>query len=217
MTAFLETGGVHSPLFVFVRNDPVPSDSDILDAIGCDSYRPVARDSIHHQRHLVIGHTQEWTMVADDWSYTLWHAERQAQSIEAFARQVEEAFVCRWPDVDETFTFSLWRDGDCVRSYDLIQEGWTGPVRLEESGARLPIETEELALKSADERLRAICGALGYVAADAVGTFRVYAGMDYVRDIGPYGSALTNIEREEWERRRQESINEQLARGAVWE
>lgn len=217
MTAFLKNGEVHSPFFLFVRNEPVPSDSDILDAIGRRSYRPVAPDAIHHRPHLAIGHTHEWTMVADDWLYTLWHAERQAKAIEAFARQVEEAFVCRWPDVDETFAFSLWRDGDCVRSYDLIQEGWTGPIRLEESGARLPIETEELALKSADERLGAICGALGYVAAEAIGTFRVYAGTDYVRDIGPYGSALTNISREDWERQRQESIDDQLARGAVWE
>lgn len=216
MSAFLNTGEIHSPLFVFVRNESTPADSRILDALGHGSYQLAELDDPGHRPYVVIGHTSEWTMVADDWSYTLWQAEPQAKAIEALARRAKEAFVCRWPDVDDTFAFSLWRDGDCVRSYELIQEGWTGPVRLEESGVPLPIETEDIAVKSADERLRAICGALGYVADDAVGTFRMYAGTRYVRDIGPYGSAFTSISQEQWERRRQESIDEQLASGAVW-
>ena len=44
----------------------------------------------------------------------------------------------------------------------------------------------------------------------------MYAGPEIVLDIGPYENALTNISREQWERRREESIKEQLERGAVF-
>ena len=104
-----------------------------------------------------------------------------------------------------------------MRSFDLVKPGWSEPVTLEESGQKLEIETEELASQSAEDRLKTISGELGYVASDAIGTFRVYAGPEIVRDIGPYESALTNIPREQWERRREESIREQLERGAVFE
>ena len=214
---FLQTGEVHSPFFLFIRHSPNPSDQDILDALGLDAYGLIEPDDIHHRPHLVIGHTDNWTVVADDYSYTLWHSERTTHAIATYAARVEGAFICRWPDVDETFAFSVWRRGECVRSFDLVKPGWSEPVTLEESGQKLEIETEELASQSAEDRLKTISGELGFVASDAIGTFRVYAGPEIVRDIGPYESALTNIPREEWERRREESIREQLERGAVFE
>lgn len=181
MTAFLKTGEVHSPFFVFIHHSPRPSDKSILKALGCRSYRLVAPGKTHHDgRHLVIGHTEEWTVVADDYYYTLWHSEKDTHKIESYVQSLAEAFVCRWPDVDETFSFSYWKDGECVRSYALVQDGWVAPIRREESGERLPIETDELASMPVDEQLRLICKELGYVAADAIGSFRVYEGPKYV-------------------------------------
>ena len=213
---FLKTGEVHSPFFLFIRHSSNPSDQDILDALGLGSYGLIEPDDVHRP-HVVVGHTEDWTVVADDYFYTLWHAERTTHAIATYAARVDDAFICRWPDVDETFAFSVWRRGECVRSFDLVKPGWSDPVTLEESGQKLEIETEELASQSAEDRLKTISGELGYVASDAIGTFRVYAGPEIVRDIGPYESALTNIPREQWERRREESIREQLERGAVFE
>ena len=214
---FLKNGEVHSPFFLFIRHSPNPSDQDILDALGVSAYQLIEPEDIHHRPHLVIGHADRWTVVADDYFYTLWHSEQTTHAIATYAAQLDDAFICRWPDVDETFAFSLWHRGACVRSFDLVKPGWSDPVTLEESGQKLEIETEELASQSAEDRLKTISGELGYVASDAIGTFRVYAGPEIVRDIGPYESALTNIPREQWERRREESIREQLERGAVFE
>ena len=214
---FLPTGELHSPFLFFFSHSPLPSDQAILQALGLDEYKLIEAEDIHHRPHVVIGHTDNWTVVADDYYYTLWHSERTTHAIETYAATLNDAFICRWPDVDETFAFSLWRRGTCLRSFDLIQEGWTGPVRFEESGEKLEIETDELAQLGAWQQLESISSELGFVAGNADGTYRVYAGPEIVKDIGPYGSALTNVSRAEWERRREESIIEQLARGAVFE
>lgn len=196
MSAFLKTGEVHSPFFVFIRHSHSPSDKSILKALGCGGYRLVAPDKPHSARcHLVIGHSEDWVVVADDYYYSLWHSEKDTRLIESYVQGFEEAFVCRWSDVDDTFSFSHWKEGECIRSYALIQDGWTTPIWLEESGPRLPVETNELASVSVDEQLRDICKGLGYVAADAIGTFRVYEGPKHVRQPGSAENLYTVISR----------------------
>ena len=197
MSAPLVTdGNVHAPFFVFARGGNLPTDQELLTRFDLGAYQAVDPSTVGSRPWIVIGHTDDWIVMADDWYYTLWHSERAAPRVGELATEWD-VFTYRLPDADETFGFTFWRGESLVRSYELVQRDWTDPVTVEESGSPLDCEIEAFGLGQPDDRVRHIADRLGFSIWDAVGTWRVYAGPERKSTLA-LQHALTNIPLDRW-------------------
>jgi hypothetical protein len=85
-----------------------------------------------------------WTMLADDWHYTLWHMRTTRPAIEAIAR-LHEVYVCSEGDCDRSFDFAYWDNGRLAREYVVQSPRFTDRLIAKNWGAPLPGEAALLA------------------------------------------------------------------------
>ena len=138
----LYRGRVHSPFFIFVRHPDGFSDEDILTRFNVPSYRRATKAS-RYDRYAVISDVGAWTMLADDYHYTLWHMKITQSAIESIAK-CREVFTCTEGDCDRSFDFSHYRDGELSRKY-IVSSPLYSDRRIDEDwGTPLPGESELL-------------------------------------------------------------------------
>jgi hypothetical protein len=136
-----------APQFIFVRCAEKCPDVDLLQAFGLSTYRR-AKWLWGLERYVVLADDGQWTMVADDWFYTLWHMSSTRPAIEKLGRNYE-VFACSINDWDYSFEFVYYSDGRLVRRYVVKDLGFRRGQVVENFGEPLP--GESVAFREADE------------------------------------------------------------------
>jgi hypothetical protein len=140
-------GELHAPYFIFVRDAGRRTDADLLHLFGLATYRPT-QSPRRRGRYALLAGEGEWTMLADDWYYTLWHMPSTRQAIHQLG-QTCDVFACSVGDCDHSFDFEYYRDGRAVRRYVVADPDFRGGHVVENLGEPLP--GEAAAFRETDE------------------------------------------------------------------
>lgn len=181
--ALFVSGRLHSPYFIFVRDEGNLSDADLLRLFGLAAYRPT-RTPEHFGRHAVLANEGPWTMIADDWCYTLWHLRSTRPTLEELGRSYD-LFAGSVGECDHSFDFVYYSGGRLARRYVVEDPEFRGGSVVEDAGAPLP--GESAAFKEKDELniVLGVAASLGIRTEYAAHEIRVYAPND---EPGPSGS-----------------------------
>lgn len=133
-------GVLHSPFVIAIRNRSL-GDAEILEWLNCSQYEPRPAAPFAFPR-VYVGQDEHWTLVADDWAYTLRHrcGERR---LERGARW-GEMFSFWVGDSDESYGFSHYVDGTLQRAYHVDSPQFSDRIVVYEEGPPLPGESEAL-------------------------------------------------------------------------
>jgi hypothetical protein len=166
-------GRLHAPYFIFVRGEGQYSDADLLRLLGLSAYRPT-RTPPRRRRYAILADDGPWTMIADDWHYTLWHMPSTRPALQELGRSCD-VFAASVGDCDHSFDFVFYRGGHLVRRYVVADPDFRGGSVVEDTGTPLP--GESAAFREEDE-LRIVLGvaaSLGIRTDYEVRDIRVYA------------------------------------------
>jgi hypothetical protein len=170
---------VHSPFIVAIRAT-TPTDSEVLEVLRLSHYRASELRDRSFRKQVFITNAGEWTLVADDWHYTIWHADNVWDA--AGDRGVTRA-CGRWGSVfafwvgdsDESYGFDLFADGQHQRSLLVESPSYTDRKVRRDEGMPLPGETAELCEKDAMTIVWTIAQTLGISVDPQTTVFRRYA------------------------------------------
>jgi hypothetical protein len=138
-------GRLHAPYFIFVAGRH--SDADLLRHFGLPTYR-LSGSAQRLRRYAILADDRQWTMIADDWFYTLWHMPSTRPAVRALG-QVCDVFACSVGDCDHSFDFEYYRDSQLVRHYVVEDPEIRGGRVVINKGKRLP--GEKAAFREGDE------------------------------------------------------------------
>jgi hypothetical protein len=124
---------VPSPYFIFIRHSHGFSDEDLLTRFHLGSYQRSLTEPLIGPR-AILANDENWTMLADDLLYTLWHMKLTRPAIEEIA-QSHEVFACSEGDCDRSFDYVHYRDGRLARKYTVSSPHFTDRVVVEDVGA----------------------------------------------------------------------------------
>jgi hypothetical protein len=167
----LDSGGLHSAFFIFVRHPHPYSDAELLTRFNLGSYRR-ASGVAPLSRLAVISDDGAWTMLADDMHYTLWHMGTTRPAIEAIAKQ-HDVFACTEGDSDRSFDFMYFKNGQLVREYAVSSPLYSDRVVDLDFGVPLPGESALLSKDGHNIGLD-LAGTLGIKTRFAVSDSRLY-------------------------------------------
>ena len=140
-------GGLHTPYLIFLRCDGKYSDRELLNQFGLNTYRPT-KAAQPFTNYAILAHDGEWTLIADDWHYTLWHMPSTRPTL-ATLGQTFDVFACSVGDSDHSYDFVYYRGSRLVRKYVVDDSHYRGGVVVENFGEPLP--GESTAFKHSDE------------------------------------------------------------------
>lgn len=147
MESLFVNGQLHAPYFIFVRGEGRYSDADLLRLFGLPAYRPT-HSPRRLGRYAVLADGGAWTMVADDWYYTLWHMASTRPAIEELGRSCD-VFAGSVGDCDHSFDFVYYSGGRLIRRYVVADPDFRGGKVVEDTGT--PLLGEAAAFGEADE------------------------------------------------------------------
>ena len=166
---------LHVPYFIFLKCAGRYADADLLHRFGLVNYRRVAAASANElRRHAILADDGPWTLLADDWYYTLWHLPTTRPLLEELAQQCD-VFACSVGDCDRSFDFVYFHDGRLLRKYVVADTNFRGRELFQNIGYPLP--GEAAALEHADEAqvIQTIAANLGLRTRYAQSELRYYA------------------------------------------
>ena len=131
-------GELHAPHFIFLRCGGRYSDTDLLCRFGLPTYRPT-KAAPRIGPYAVLADDGQWTMIADDWYYTLWHMPSTRPTLAALGESVD-VFACSVGDCDRSFDFVYYRASYLIRKYVVADPDFRGGVVVENLGRPLPGE-----------------------------------------------------------------------------
>jgi hypothetical protein len=143
------------PHFIFVRDAGSHSDTDLLHLFGLATFRPT-QSPWWSGPHVFLADDGEWTMVADDCNYTLWHMPSTEQAIHQLGHTFD-VFAASVGDCDCSFDFVYYRDGRVARRYVVDDRGGV----VENIGEPLPGEAAAFREITELRIVRAIAVSLG--------------------------------------------------------
>jgi hypothetical protein len=153
-------GRLHAPYFIYFRRVAKLSDAQILAHFGLTTYR-LTEKLQRSSTYAVIGDAGEWTLLADDWFYRLWHMPTTRPAIESLAKE-GEVFAWSVGDCDQSFDYCLYRDGRLVRQYMVDSPHFSDQVIRTDFGERLSFESELLSSDlSIEEKMNQFTSQLG--------------------------------------------------------
>jgi hypothetical protein len=166
-------GSLHAPYFIFLRCAGRYSDSDLLQRFGLADYRP-RKGLPDFGRYAILAADGQWSLIADDWHYTLWHKPATRPAL-AKLGETCDVFACSVGDCDRSFDFVYYRDAHLARRYVVADPHFRGGIVVENFGEPLP--GEATAFQEADELkiVFGIANSLGIKADFSEGDLRVYA------------------------------------------
>lgn len=145
--SLLINGRIHSPYFIFIQCGGAYSDADLLTRFGLRDYRR-SDSSSNPGRYVCITSDRQWTHIADDWSYTLWHMASTRDVIDEIGSD-HDVFACSAGDCDHSWDFIYYRHGRLLRKHVVEDPHFLGGRVVEEFG--IPLEGEADAMKHSDE------------------------------------------------------------------
>jgi hypothetical protein len=151
-TLFID-GRLHTPYFIFVRCAGRYSDADLLQQLGLAAYRRTKSARLL-EHYAIFADDGQWTMIADDWYYTLWHMPSTRPALEELGRSCD-VFAGSVGECDHSFDFVYYQNSRLVRRYVVDDPDFRGGIIVENTGVPLP--GEAAAFKEADE-LRIVLG-----------------------------------------------------------
>lgn len=166
-------GELHSPYFIFLKCAVRYCDGDLLLKFGLSGFHPTNAVPFGYN-YAILADGGEWTLIADDWYYTLWHLPSTRTTIAAIG-QTCDVFACSIGDCDRSFDFIYYRDSQLVRRYVVEDPHFQGGVVVADFGEPLP--GEAAAFKQADQLklVLAIAASLGIKTEFNERDIRVYA------------------------------------------
>lgn len=169
------TGGyLHAPFFIFINCGGAYSDADLLRRFGLTGYKRIPEPS-DSRRCVYLTQDKQWTHIADDWSYELWHRPAIWGAIAEIAKDYD-VFACSVGDCDHSWEFICYRHGRLLRKHVVEDPNFTrGGIVVEDFG--IPLEGEADAMKRSDEleTVLAIATSLGIDVNHSSKEIRVYA------------------------------------------
>lgn len=167
-------GELQSYYFIFLKCSGKFSDAELLQQFGLSAHsRTNAFPS--DCSYVLLADDGEWTLIADDWWYTLWHLPSTRTRIAAIG-QTCDVFACSFGDCDRSFDFAYYHDSRLIRRYVVEDPHFQGGVVVENFGDPLP--GEAAAFKEADQ-LKLVLGvaaSLGIKTEYNEHDLRAYAG-----------------------------------------
>jgi hypothetical protein len=140
-------GRLHAPYFIFLRCAGRYSDSDLLQRFGLADYRR-RKGLPGFGRYVILAADSQWSLIADDWHYTLWHKPSTRPALAALAETCD-VFAGSVGDCDHSFDFIYYRDARLVRRYVVADPHFQGGFVVENVGT--PFPGEAAALRQSDE------------------------------------------------------------------
>lgn len=133
-------GHLHAPFFIYFHREPQLSDEQILDHFGLQAYQSAVKLP-PSSTYAVITDTDDWTLLADDWLYGLWHMPSTRNAIQLLAKTRD---VLAWSigDCDQSFEYTFYRNGELARQYTVDSPHFDDQVVRIDFGDRLPFESE---------------------------------------------------------------------------
>lgn len=170
----LDDGCISSPYLICIRADGALSDATLLQLFGLLDYTRVELARARRRRAVLVD-AGEWTVLVDDWHYTLWHMPGTRPMIASLGASWD-VFAGSVGDSDHSFDFVYYRGGRLVRRYVVVDPHYRrgGEVAVDEGD---PLPDEATALREADEsqKVLAVARAVGVPTAYNERDVRVYA------------------------------------------
>jgi len=162
---FLKWGFLHTPFMIFIRSYNTLSDEDFMRLFGLRDYQKMFPPLPSIGWHVVFANDSEWTHIADDYRYTLWHSPKTTEAIEELSRSYD-VFRCCIGDIDESFEFEYFQNGNRIRKFvfehDVFKKTQIVTVDKGQSLQGEPAELDNLK-SSAEKMFPTITQALGIV------------------------------------------------------
>lgn len=95
-------GHLHAPFFIYFQGEQQLSDDQILSHFGLAKHRSTVKLP-PFSTYVVMANAGDWTLLADDWLYQLWHMPSTRPAIESLAK---------------THNVLAWSIGDCDQSFE---------------------------------------------------------------------------------------------------
>src|SRR5262249_23236755 len=166
-------GQLHAPYFIFLRCGGGDSPPELLQQVGLAGFPPT--EGIPGPgRYVILSTGGDWSLVADDWLYTLWHRPLTRLVVAALGETCD-VFACSVGDCDRSFDFVYYRDGRLVRRYVVADPHFRGGVVAEDFGEPLPGEAAALRQSGEFEIVLGIARSLGINTEFGEHDLRVYA------------------------------------------
>ena len=148
-TSLIINGQLHSPAFIFVHCPHKFTDVDLLSRFGLHNYERT--ESVpQFERYAILADAGTWTLLADDWHYTIWQMPTTGPIINDLA-STHDVFACSVGDIDRSFDFAYYRNAALVRAYVVSDPFCRGRKVVRNIGEPFPAESE--VFKSASEGL----------------------------------------------------------------
>lgn len=175
-------GHLHAPFFIFFRREPRLSDEQVLAHFGLPAHR-LTPSVPPFSTYVVLADLGDWTMLADDWLYRLWHLPTTRPAIASLARS-RDVFAWSIGECDESFEYYLYTGGELVRQYTVDSPHYNDRIIRIDFGRRPSFETEFFAGDlPIDRKLNQYCLNLGIDTRVTPDQLRIYSE--------PYQSRLT--------------------------
>lgn len=172
----LINGRLYSPYLICIRSEGYFSDADLLSLFGLHGYHPPA-DPDRFRRHALLVDAGAWTVLADDWYYTLWNMSETRPTIAALGESWD-VFACSVGDTDRSFDFVYYQGSQLVRRYVVEDPHARGRVVVVDEGNPLPGEAAAFSATNGTERVLGVAQSLGIPTVYNEQDVRVYAPVE---------------------------------------
>lgn len=166
-------GELHTPYYIFVRCCGTRSHGHLLRRLGLSDYRRVLEPP-RFGPYAILADAGDWTLIADDWLYTLWHRPTTRPAIAALAEH-HDVFACSVGDCDRSFDFVYYRNSRLVREYVVDDPHFRGGEVVENFGEPLPGEADSFQNTGELAIVLGIAASLGIKTHYAEQDIRIYA------------------------------------------
>ncbi|MBA4019343.1 MAG: hypothetical protein C0483_19425 [Pirellula sp.] len=175
---------LHSPHFIYFRGGIKLTDENILAHFNLTKHHRVFEID-DATTYVIITDAGEWTMIADDWLYNLWHMPSTKTALGSLGKN-REVFAWSVGDCDESFQFCLYRSGKLVRNYVVDSPNYNDQIVKVDVGEALPSETELFASDlETGEKLNRLTISLGIDPRVSRDSLRIY-GKPYSSKLSPW-------------------------------
>lgn len=139
-----------SPFFVLIKNGFQLSDIEILERLGIGEYSLITSKEGRQKQdinkvYLYFTEIGKWTHLMDD-CYYLWHNKNIRHHILELSKDFE-IFTFWLPDVDESYGFTYYKNGEIVRTYQVADPNFDGGFVEKDYGKPFTIEEKTLSQK----------------------------------------------------------------------